>query len=330
MIISQTPIRVSFFGGGTDFKDYYEKYSGAVISTTIDKYIYIIVNSRCDNDIVINYFDRERVQNVSEIKHDIFREALRITQITKGIEITCITDIPSGGSGLGSSSSLTVGLLNALYAYQGEVKNPYDLAEIACHIEIDILGAPIGKQDQYAAAFGGFKEYRFNVDGTIDTRKVNIGDKNYHELDMCTLLFYTGITRKASSVLDDQKAKIGNNTGTLNTLKEIVSLGKKHLVDLNLKEIGRLLNSNWENKKMLSNKIYNDEINNIYNIGQQAGAYGGKLLGAGGGGFFLFICPPENQKALRKALQYYNELLFTFERYGSRIILSVKDSTFAA
>jgi D-glycero-alpha-D-manno-heptose-7-phosphate kinase len=323
VIISQTPLRVSFFGGGTDFKDFYQKNGGAVLSATIDKFVYIIVTPRYDDDIVLNYSDRERVQEVDQIKHNIFREALKLAKINEGIEITSIADIPSEGSGLGSSSSFTVGLLNALFAYQGDFKNPLELAELACTLEIDILGAPIGKQDQYAAAFGGFKEYYFNKDGTVTAKNINLSNRDHNALNGNSIMFYTGITRKAAMILQDQKEKIDTNTCTLDALKELAVTGENYLVNLDVKMLGELLDVNWEAKKQLSNKIHNPEIDHIYSLAKQAGVYGGKLLGAGGGGFFLFLCPPENQQRLKESLKDYKELPFAFERFGSRIILNI-------
>lgn len=327
MIISQTPLRVSFFGGGTDFKDFYEHHGGTALSVTIDKYVYIIVNSRYDDEIVLNYSERERVNNIDDIKHNLFREALKLAKIEKGIEITSIADIPSEGSGLGSSSSFSVGLLNALFAFKGEFKNPYELAEMACELEIKILGAPIGKQDQYATAFGGFKLYSFNTDGTVNVKNLCVSDKEYNILNGHSIMFYTGITRKASTILIDQKDNINNNVSVLNRLKELAFSGENCLKSLDVKTFGILLDINWEEKKKLSNKIHNDEIDVIYEQAKLAGIYGGKLLGAGGGGFFLFICPPENQQKLRTILRNYKELPFTYEKFGSRIILNVVSNT---
>ncbi|MFC5700644.1 hypothetical protein ACFPVX_05050 [Cohnella faecalis] len=325
MIISQTPLRVSFFGGGTDLKDYYENHGGAVTSVTIDKFIYIIVKRRCDDDIVLNYSEREQVKDIHDIKHPIIREALRLANVTKGVEITSIADIPSQGSGLGSSSSFTIGLLNALFAYQGMWKNASELAELACHIEIELLGEPIGKQDQYAAAFGGFKQYMFRRDGSVDVEAIGITQEDSRLLQMNTLMFYTGMTRKASAVLGDQKANTDAKLSQLHALKKLSDLGKEGLVNGDIRLIGDMLHQNWENKKLLSDKIHNDEINRMYDLGRQAGAYGGKLLGAGGGGFFLFVCPPDKQLDLRRALRDYKELPITFEQYGSRIVMNLND-----
>ncbi|QNU68228.1 GHMP kinase [Ruminiclostridium herbifermentans] len=322
MVISQTPLRVSFFGGGTDFKAYYENYGGTVLSAAINKYIYVIVTPRDDDDIVLNYSKRERVNNVNDIEHKIIREALKITNITRAIEITSFSDIHSDGSGLGSSSAFTVGLLNSLFAYKGEYKNPAELAEFACKIEIDILGEPIGKQDQYASAFGGLKKYSFNKDGTVTAKEIEATPEAFNTLNICTSLFYTGITRKASSVLHDQKTKIGINIENLNRLKEITLQGEEYIRNADIENIGRLLNENWENKKRLSNKINNDKIDAIYSKGRQAGAYGGKLLGAGGGGYFLFAYPLENYKNIKSALEDFKEMPFTFEFAGSRIVFN--------
>jgi len=325
LIISQTPLRVSFFGGGTDLADYYKKSGGAVLSVAIDKYIYIIVNSRYDNKIILNYSEREKVDSVDEINHNIFREGLKITGITQGIEITSIADIPSEGSGLGSSSSFTVGLLNALFAYKGEFKNSYEIADLACKIEIDILHEPIGKQDQYAAAFGGFKIYEFNKDDTVTVKNLDLSSRDYNNLNLNSIMFYTGITRKAASVLSDQKENIPEKSDVLDRLKELVYTGENCFTKLDIKTIGILLDINWEEKKKLSNKIENEEINNIYNQAKMAGIFGGKLLGAGGGGFFLFLCPPENQQKLKTVLRHYHELPFSYEKFGSRIILNTSD-----
>ncbi|MBW7477344.1 hypothetical protein K0T92_21730 [Paenibacillus oenotherae] len=325
MIISQTPLRVSFFGGGTDLKDYYRFHGGAVLSSTIDKYIYVIVKSRYDDRIVLNYAKKEEVRTVAEIEHPIIREALTIVGIDQGIEITSISDIPSEGSGLGSSSSFTIGLLNALYMYKGETKNPHELGAIACRIEIDLLKEPIGKQDQYAAAFGGFKKYSFNSDDTVSVDSIPLTNSQYKLLDMHAMMFFTGITRKASAVLADQKQNTGNNLDTLNRLKQFVDTCHDDFLSLNIERIGRLLDVSWEEKKKLSRKINNNEIDRIYEAAKEAGIYGGKLLGAGGGGFFLFLCPLENQQRVRQALHHYDELPISFDRYGSRIVLNAND-----
>jgi len=322
MIISQTPLRISFFGGGTDFEDYYKEHCGIAISTCINKFIYFIVCSRQDKKIVLNYSKREIVDDVKNIEHDIFREVLNLCNIDKSIEITCISDIHSEGSGLGSSSAFCVGLFNAIYAYQGVAILPNELAELAYKIEVDILKAPIGKQDQFAVAYGGLKKYHFNMDGSVFVDDVSSANDVYQNLDRHIVLYNTGIHRKSSEVLHAQKASINANLEKLHNLKDIAQLGEKHLAQLKYKEIGRLLDTSWEQKKTLSDRIENDEINYMYRKGKQAGAYGGKLLGAGGGGFLLFFCAPEKQEDLRNALSCYQELPVKMERCGSRVVFN--------
>lgn len=325
MIISQTPLRTSFFGGGTDIADYYRQFGGAVLSSTINKYIYIIVKSRYDDYIILNYSEREKEKDVNQIKHGIFREALQMVGIEKGVEITSIADIPAEGSGLGSSSSFTVGLLNALFAFKGEYKNAYELAEMACEIEISRLGEPIGKQDQYAAAFGGFNNFFIDSEDKVTVSRIDLDDKARNLLNSYTMLFYTGISRKASTVLSDLKSNGIHNTSALHRIKEMAVQGRGYLLNLDIEILGKLLERNWEAKKTLSVRIVNKEIDDIYGRAKEAGAYGGKLLGAGGGGFFLFFCHPEKQQTVRTALLDYQELPFCFEKYGSRIVFNIKD-----
>ncbi len=324
MIISQTPLRTSFFGGGTDIADYYRQFGGAVLSSTIDKYIYIIVKARHDDYIILNYSEREKEKEIKQIKHSIFREALQMAEIEKGIEITSIADIPAEGSGLGSSSSFTVGLLNALFAFKGEYKNAFELAEMACEIEINRLGEPIGKQDQYAAAFGGFNNFIFEPDDKVKVSRIVLDNNSRNLLNSFSMLFYTGIARKAAMILNDQKTNGSRNISALHRIKETAIQGRGYLANLNIEILGQLLDQNWEEKKTLSDRIGNKEIDYIYCLAKEAGAYGGKLLGAGGGGYFLFFCPPEKQKAVRTTLIAYQELPFSYEKFGSRIIFNIK------
>ncbi len=322
MIISQTPLRMSFFGGGTDFKDYYEKYGGLVISVSINKYIYFIVNSRNDECIVLNYSDREVVSDVNQIKHNIFREALKLAGISKSVEITSISDITSEGSGLGSSSAFTVGLLNALYAYKGIIKTPCELAELACKIEIDVLGNPIGKQDQYAVAFGGFRKYFFNKDDSVTVKEMDMDDSDLEKFNDNILLVNTEITRKSSDILMDQKVHMDINAEHLHTIKAIAEKSEEYFKSSNYGELGNLLNISWNNKKILANKISNCKIDEIYENGKKAGVFGGKLLGAGGGGFFMFLCSPDRQEKLKTILAENKILPVKFAKYGSRIVFN--------
>lgn len=325
MIISQTPLRVSFLGGGTDLAEYYHHFGGAVLSTAIDKYIYVIVKSRYDDHLVLNYSEKEIVKNPAQIKHRIIREALQLSGIESAVEITCVADIPSSGSGLGSSSSFTVGLLNALFAYKGQYLNQRELAEMACHIEIEKLQEPIGKQDQYAAAFGGIRSYEFKPDGYVDIRNIPVDLRTRQDLNMLSLLFFTGQVRKAAAILNDQKKNTPRNLETLHRLKKLAATGEQCLSCGDFKELGRLLDENWELKKNLSRHINNPVIDTMYRLGINNGAWGGKLLGAGGGGFLFFLCPLEKQAGLRAALRQYHELPFQYDPYGSRIIFNIKD-----
>jgi D-glycero-alpha-D-manno-heptose-7-phosphate kinase len=328
VIITRTPFRISFFGGGTDIPGFYEAHGGAVLSTTIDKYMYIILKPRYDDQIVLNYSEKEIVDRVDDIRHNIYREALKFAGVTKGVEITSIGDIPSKGSGLGSSSSFTVGLLNALYVHKGEMKSPRQLAEDACTIEIDIMREPIGKQDQYAAAFGGLRRYTFQKSGAVEVEPIEAGRGALSSLQRSCLLFYTNITRKASDVLSDQSSRISESTESLETLRDYALLMGSAFAEGDNRAIGEKLHENWLLKKGLSAKVSSPTIDSLYETGLEAGAFGGKLLGAGGGGFLFFVCPPERQDALRKALGGLKELPFAFSRYGSHVILNFEEGIY--
>lgn len=320
MIISKTPFRISFFGGGTDLKEYYKEDYGAVISTTIDKYIYITVNKRFEDSIRISYSKTEIVNNVDEIQHPIVRSALKMVGINKGIEITSIADIPAQ-TGLGSSSTFTVGLLNALYAYKGTYVSAERLAREACKIEIEMLREPIGKQDQYAAAYGGLNYIQFNKDDSVFVDPLICSKETKEFLNNNLVLFYTGVTRSTGEILVDQKQNTGSKYEVLsemremtNNFKRIISGGK----DLN--SIGKLLDKSWNLKKQMSNKISNGDINRYYKIALENGALGGKILGAGGGGFLLLYSEPHNKIKLKNALCELRCVDFKFESQGSRII----------
>jgi D-glycero-alpha-D-manno-heptose-7-phosphate kinase len=324
MIISQTPLRISLFGGGTDFFDYYSKHEGIVISTTIDKYVFVIINERFDDNIVVNYTQKERVTSVSEIKHELVREALIKTGVEKSIEITMIADIPAEGSGMGSSSSLTVGLLNAMYAFQGIQVTAAQLAKEACDIEINICKKPIGKQDQYIAAYGGLCEIVFNKNDEIEVKRITISDNDKRRLEKNLHLFFTGITRKSSEILTEQKEKIGSNINELESLKAFALKSKEHLLSNDFDKIGEMLNESWLVKKNLSSNISNEQIDEMYNNAIEAGALGGKVLGAGGGGFLLVYCKPENQQELKNKFKDHREMPFIFEKDGSKIIFNYR------
>ncbi len=319
MIISRTPFRISFAGGGTDIKDYYSCGYGAVTSTAINKYMYITVHpSFYDNKILLKYSRTEEVNDAEEVKHPLIRESLKAAGIRSGIVITSIADVP-GGTGLGSSSSFTVGLLHALFAYQGKYLSKKKLAEIACKIEIGILKEPIGKQDQYAAAFGGLNHIRFNQDESVFVQPVMIKPDVKKKLEENLIIFFTGIRRSASSVLKEQKANTSSKLEGLDKLRELAEEINKSLIEGNLDEFGNILHKGWLLKKSLCTKVSNDSIDKIYDKAMKNGAMGGKLLGAGAGGFFLFYCPKEQQNKLSDALGL-KQLEFKFDGEGTKII----------
>jgi len=324
MIIVQTPLRVSFFGGGTDFPAYYLKEGGAVLNSTIDKYIFVTIKERFDNKIRVGYTSTEMVDHIDEVKHDLIRESLRKTNITHGVEITTMGDIPSEGSGLGSSSTVTVGALHAMYAYNGEIVNAEKLASEACEIEIDVLSNPIGKQDQYIAAYGGLRFFEFKQDGSIQSEKIRLDENTYRSLNDNFLLFYTGINRKSESILKEQKANITERLDILSELKEMAYTARKELEASNIDIVGELLHQSWLLKKQLAGSISNGDIDEMYQTALLAGAIGGKITGAGGGGFILLYCPFQKQNNVRAALKSLKELPFRLEGDGTKVIFNYR------
>lgn len=310
MIISKTPLRISFAGGGTDFKDYYKLNFGAVVSTTINKYIYVNVNKKFDDKIRVSYTKTEMVEEIDDLQHDLVKETLRLLGIHKGIEITTVADIPSKGSGLGSSSCLLVGLLNVLHRYKGDEVNNEQLAQEAYRIEVDILKRPIGKQDHYASAYGGLNLIKFNPDETV--RVEPIKGKEYLQENF--MMFYTGLTRNAAGILTHQIREINNKKEILDKMRDLAI----KLKDFN--DFANILHEGWQYKKLLAPNITNGFIDQYYKKAQDAGVLGGKLCGAGGGGFFLFYCEKEKQDNVRRALSDLKEMQFRFEPEGSKII----------
>ncbi|MFC1947579.1 GHMP kinase [Chloroflexota bacterium] len=321
MIVVQTPLRVSFLGGGTDFDDFFMQHGGAVVSTTIDKYVYIIIKKRYDNLIRVSYSKQEVVETVDELEHEIIREAMISTGITQGVEIITLADVPSYGTGLGSSSSVIVGLLHALYAYKGENKLPDELAQEACQIEIDILRKPIGRQDQYIAAYGDLQFISFSGEG-ISFERIDIPDEDKQRFEKNLLLFDTGLTRNSNEVLAEQMTNIDHRLDILHTMRDSAYKARELLVAGAFDDFGLLLDENWELKKQLSSLISNPEIDGMYQAARNAGAIGGKITGSGGGGFLLLYCPQERKGRVRTALGRLRELPFHFERFGSRIAYS--------
>ncbi len=324
MIITQTPLRISFAGGGTDFKGYYEKEGGTVISSAIDKYIYVVIKERFDNKIRVGYTKTEMVERVDEIEHELVRECMRLTGIEGGLEIATMADIPSEGSGLGSSSTVTVGLLHALYAYKGELVTPARLAEEACRIEIETLGKPIGKQDQYIAAYGNLRCFDFHPDDTVGVRSVALSEEKRRRLGESLILFYTGITRKADSILSEQRANIVDRQAVLGLIKGQVHEIEACLSNHNMNKVGRLMHQGWELKKQMAERITSGHIDALYEMALDAGATGGKIAGAGGGGFLLLYCPTDRQHAVRAVLSELKELPFSLERDGTKVIFNAR------
>lgn len=319
MIITRTPLRISFTGGGTDLPAFYKNGYGAVVSTSIDKYIYITVNKRFDDSIRVSYSQTEIVNHVDELKHDIARECLRMVGIPGGIEITSIADIPSG-TGLGSSSSFAVGLLNALYTYVGERLSAGELANRACQIEINVLGHPIGKQDQYAAAYGGVNYFTFERNGDVQREKISISDDDLRNMNRKLMMFYTGIRRSADGILSRQSQETKNKMEVLTFMRDQANRMRDGLIHEGFTpEFAKMLDEAWQKKKSITSGISNPEIDELYQKAISAGASGGKLLGAGGGGFILLYCDEQYQPAVREALGL-RELDFEISLNGSRVV----------
>jgi D-glycero-alpha-D-manno-heptose-7-phosphate kinase len=320
MIISQTPYRVSFAGGGTDLPAYCRREFGAVLSVTIDQHIYVTLHRRFESTIRVSYSRTEVARTIDDVEHELVREAMRMVEIDEPLEITTIGDVPSG-TGMGSSSSLTVGLLTALYGYQHRIVSPKLLAERACRVEIDILKKPIGRQDQYAAAFGGLNYFRFNRDDTVDVEPVPCRAETLSELEQRALLLYTGQTRDANLILEQQSNIAEDQFGVFRAMRDLADEMRHTLAgDGDLDRFASLLHEGWELKRSLGCGISNDQVNEWYAVARRAGAVGGKLLGAGGGGFVLLIAPAWRHRAIREALGRPRELPFKISRCGSRNI----------
>lgn len=320
MIITRTPFRISFAGGGSDLEVFHSKEPGAVLSTAIDKYMYLTVKERFGNSFRVSYSKTELAETVDQIAHPIVRESLKSLDVDTGLEIVSVADLP-GQSGMGSSSSFTVGLLHALHVLNGHVVTAKKLAEQACNLEINVLKEPIGKQDQYIAAHGGLKFIQFQPDGNVFVDPVPCCRGTWEELNRRLLLFFTGKTRRASKVLEKQQTNTENRRPALRKLCEIAHEMRDILsVGNDLNQFGRLLHQAWETKKTLETSISNGEIDQVYQRGIESGALGGKLLGAGDGGFVLFFCEPHLQARLRESLSDLIEVPFRMEPEGSKVI----------
>ncbi|MEM0132592.1 kinase [Acidiplasma sp.] len=319
MIITKTPLRIGFVGGGTDIPAYYRNYGGALISAAIDKYIYIIVNKKFDSKIRISYSQTEIVDRIDEIKHPSVREALRFLNIDGGIEILSISDIPSHGTGLGSSSTFLVGLLNALHAYKSEYVSREELASEAVKIEREILREAGGKQDQYMAAFGGINMLNFNENESVNVNPVALSVDMLEKLRSNIAFLYTGINRKSPEIHTDMEKQINEHLDAYHEMKKLTRDFYDALYRMDINSMGEILDRNWSLKKSLSSRISNKEIDDLYAMAKSAGALGGNLIGAGGGGFLVFIVGDDKKSNVVRTLGL-REMDFDFDFEGSRII----------
>lgn len=323
MIITRAPLRMSFAGGGSDLPSFYEQFEGAVVSTAIDKYVYVTINKKFDNTLRISYSQTENVNSAAEVQHSIVRACLNSTGIDGGIEITSVADIPSKGTGLGSSSAFTVALLQGLYAYKGEYVSAPRLAEEACNIEINVCGAPIGKQDQYAAAFGGFNYIKFQRNGHVDVLPIICKEGIQELLQDHLIVFYTGKTRSASGLLSKQNDNTRSKPQVQEQLVKMVALATDMRDCLQKGDVGgfgEILHQNWLLKRTLTEGISDATIDDWYERGLKNGALGGKILGAGAGGFLVFFAPPDRHEAIRHCLPELRPFPVSFECIGSRVI----------
>jgi len=321
VIISRTPLRISFAGGGTDLPSFYRAYDGgAVASAAVDKFVHVLVNDKFDRSIRVAYSRTENVDRLDDLQHGLVREAMRRTGLHDSLEIHTVADIPSEGTGLGSSSSLTVGLLNALYAHQGILKDPSELAEEACRIEIDVLGGTLGKQDQYIAAFGGVQYFEFRPDDTVRAAPIPLTAEARTDLEAHLSLFYTGVTRQAQGILKQQDQRTGTNRDALLRLRAMAREARDALLARDWTRLGGLLDEGWRLKRGLSDGISTAAIDRAYDAARAAGAYGGKITGAGGGGFLLLVHPPERSREIALALPAMERLPVRINGEGSRIL----------
>ena len=319
MIISRTPFRISFAGGGTDLESFYREEAGAVVSTAIDKYMYVNVHPYFEDRILLKYSRTELVKRVSQIKHPLMREAIRLSKIKGGIEIASAADV-AAGTGLGSSSSFTVGLLHALHAFEGRYVPAERLAREACEVEIGLVKEPIGKQDQTIAAHGGFQFIEFLPSGQVRVQPIIFPRGKEKALNERMLLFYTGATRSASRILNRQRRRAKANRDHLRRIRGFADAARESLQCGRIDDLGEILHEGWELKKSLAKGISNPRIDRAYAKARRAGAMGGKVLGAGGGGFLLLFTKNGRQGSVRRAMKGWREIEFKFEPEGSKIV----------
>jgi D-glycero-alpha-D-manno-heptose-7-phosphate kinase len=325
VIMTRSPLRISLGGGGTDLPSYYQEHSGFIVAAAIDKYVYLMIHRRFVSRILLKYSQMEEVERIEDIKHPLIRESLRLLEWDDlRLEISSMADIPAG-TGLGSSGSFTTALLKALHVQKKQLIHPRELAEQACKIEMDILKEPVGKQDQYIAAFGGLTCFRILPNGQVDAWPLNVSESTLYDMEDHLLLFFTGYTRSASEILKEQDTKSKKNDqsmiANLHFIKQIGRDVKDALEAGNLKKFGELMNIHWEHKKGRSSSMTNERINHWYNLAIQNGALGGKLIGAGGGGFLMFLC--EDRARVRQAMteQGLEEVRFRFDFEGTKVVI---------
>ena len=324
MVISRTPFRISLAGGGSDLREYYRHSDGAVVTMAIDRYMYVTVNRRFDDSVRVSYTRTEIVDHVDDLHHDLIREAMKRTGVTKGVEVTTIADLPAG-IGLGSSSTLTVGLLNALYAFKGEWKDPGTLAREACEIEIEALRKPIGKQDQYIAAYGGLQHVVFHRDDSVTVHPIVCPLETRVKLVRSLMLFFTGVIRDSGSVLTEAKHRMTHHAEARAAIDGIVAHAEAMRLALTARKVSRvgdILHASWTLKKQMASNVSNPKLDDIYDAARKAGATGGKISGAGGGGCLLVFAPVSRQRAIQQALvrKGLKQVPVQFEPYGTRIL----------
>lgn len=324
MIITRSPLRISLGGGGTDLPSYYRKHSGFLIAAAIDRYVYITLHQTFGPELIIKYSQLERVKHASEVRHPIIREALRLVGVDGQVEITSMADIPAG-TGLGSSGSFTTALLKALHAHRKNIVHPRELAEQACHIEIELLKEPIGKQDQYIAAYGGLTCFQFLPNGYVDAQPLKVDSETLYNLEDNLLLFFTGYSRAAGTILKEQDEKSRTSDkemiDNLHFVKDLGYQSQEALEKGDLHRFGSLMNVHWERKKQRSGGMSNPDIDKWYDMAMQNGALGGKLIGAGGGGFLMFYAKDKTQ--LRHAMREtgLTEVRFRFDFEGTKVVI---------
>jgi D-glycero-alpha-D-manno-heptose-7-phosphate kinase len=323
MIVTKTPFRISFFGGGSDLPSFYQKSSGMVVSATIDRYLYISLNKKFDDSIRVSYSVTENVSDIDQLKHDIVKHTLKYFNITNGLELASISDLPSNGTGMGASSAFAVGLIKAVenFKYSEEILSKGSLAELACNIEINLCQKPIGKQDQYACAYGGFNVHKFTTDG-VQTQSLTLDEDIVDYLETNLLLLYTSKGRSADDILKNQNKRMTDNVKSFQNMKSMVDLAEQfenNLKNKDLRNFGEMLDYSWQLKKQVSNDISNLELDEIYEVAKSCGAKGGKILGAGGGGFMLLFADPKSQIKIKEKLSICKPFNFNFEFNGTSV-----------